>query len=50
MTLYIAVALVLLALLYAGHDAVSVAIGRRALGRSVRRRTTPPRDDRSDRR
>jgi IS605 OrfB family transposase len=32
------------------HDAAAVAIGRRALGRPIRRRTAPPRDDRSDRR
>lgn len=32
------------------HDAAAVAIGRRALGHTVRRRTAPPRDDRSDRR
>ncbi len=32
------------------HDAASIAIGRRALGHPVRRRTAPPRDDRSDRR
>jgi IS605 OrfB family transposase len=32
------------------HDAASVAIGRRALGHPVRRRTAPPRDDQSDRR
>ncbi|WP_425824641.1 IS200/IS605 family accessory protein TnpB-related protein [Streptomyces fractus] len=32
------------------HDAASVAIGRRALGHPIRRRTTPPRDDQSDRR
>ncbi|WP_317443103.1 transposase [Streptomyces collinus] len=32
-----------------GHDAAAVAIGRRALGHSVRRRTAPPPDDRSDR-
>ncbi|MEU9120242.1 IS200/IS605 family accessory protein TnpB-related protein [Streptomyces sp. NPDC048506] len=32
------------------HDAASVAIGRRALGHPIRRRTAPPRDDRSDRR
>ncbi|WP_435108386.1 hypothetical protein [Nocardiopsis synnemataformans] len=32
------------------HDAASVAIGRRALGHSIRRRTAPPHDDRSDRR
>jgi hypothetical protein len=33
-----------------GHDAASIAIGRRALGHPIRRRTAPPRDDRSDRR
>jgi IS605 OrfB family transposase len=32
------------------HDAASIAIGRRAQGYPVRRRTAPPRDDRSDRR
>ncbi|MFF3619726.1 IS200/IS605 family accessory protein TnpB-related protein [Streptomyces sp. NPDC002467] len=32
------------------HDAASIAIGRRALGHPIRRRTTPPHDDRSDRR
>ncbi|MEO6085000.1 MAG: IS200/IS605 family accessory protein TnpB-related protein [Umezawaea sp.] len=32
------------------HDAASVAIGRRALGYPIRRRTAPPRDDQSDRR
>ncbi|WP_330332278.1 transposase [Streptomyces sp. NBC_00536] len=32
------------------HDAASVAIGRRALGHPIRRRTAPPHDDRSDRR
>ncbi|MFI9365131.1 IS200/IS605 family accessory protein TnpB-related protein [Kitasatospora sp. NPDC053057] len=32
------------------HAAASVAIGRRALGHAIRRRTAPPRDDRSDRR
>jgi hypothetical protein len=31
------------------HDAASVAIGRRALGYPIRRRTTPPHHDRSDR-
>ncbi|MGW5866685.1 IS200/IS605 family accessory protein TnpB-related protein [Streptomyces sp. NPDC055239] len=31
------------------HDAASVAIGRRALGHSIRRRTAPPHDDQSDR-
>ncbi|MEO6082402.1 MAG: IS200/IS605 family accessory protein TnpB-related protein [Umezawaea sp.] len=31
------------------HDAASVAIGRRALGFPIRRRTAPPRDDQSDR-
>ena len=31
------------------HDAASVAIGRRALGHPIRRRTAPPRDDQSDR-
>ncbi|MFE3462020.1 IS200/IS605 family accessory protein TnpB-related protein [Nocardiopsis aegyptia] len=30
------------------HDAAAVAIGRRALGRPVRRRTVPPRHHRSD--
>ncbi|WP_240351250.1 transposase [Streptomyces olivoreticuli] len=30
------------------HDAASIAIGRRALGYPVRRRTAPPHDDRSD--
>ncbi|MEV1049822.1 IS200/IS605 family accessory protein TnpB-related protein [Streptomyces sp. NPDC049887] len=32
------------------HDAASVAIGRRALGHRIRRRTAPPHDDQSDRR
>ncbi|WP_107500269.1 IS200/IS605 family element transposase accessory protein TnpB [Streptomyces swartbergensis] len=32
------------------HDAAAVAIGRRALGHPIRRRTAPPRDDRRDRR
>ncbi|MGW2203848.1 IS200/IS605 family accessory protein TnpB-related protein [Streptomyces sp. NPDC001774] len=32
------------------HDAAAVAIGRRAQGHPIRRRTAPPRDDRSDRR
>ncbi|MGP8300269.1 IS200/IS605 family accessory protein TnpB-related protein [Streptomyces inhibens] len=32
------------------HDAASVAIGRRALGHPIRRRTAPPRDDQRDRR
>ncbi|MFJ9457376.1 IS200/IS605 family accessory protein TnpB-related protein [Kitasatospora sp. NPDC101447] len=32
------------------HDAASVAIGRRALGYPIRRRTAPPHDDQSDRR
>lgn len=32
------------------HDAASVAIGRRALGYPIRRRTTPPHHDQSDRR
>ncbi|GGU79549.1 hypothetical protein GCM10010178_83060 [Lentzea flava] len=31
------------------HDVASIAVGRRALGYSVRRRTAPPRDDQSDR-
>ncbi|MFD7873845.1 IS200/IS605 family accessory protein TnpB-related protein [Streptomyces sp. NPDC059766] len=31
------------------HDAASIAIGRRALGHPIRRRTTPPPHDRSDR-
>jgi hypothetical protein len=30
------------------HDAASIAIGRRAQGHSIRRRTTPPRTHRSD--
>ncbi|WP_328975739.1 transposase [Streptomyces canus] len=30
------------------HDAASIAIGRRALGHPIRRRTTPPHDDQSD--
>ncbi|WP_406393291.1 IS200/IS605 family accessory protein TnpB-related protein [Streptomyces sp. NBC_00887] len=32
------------------HDAAGIAIGRRALGYPIRRRTAPPRDDQSDRR
>ncbi|GAB2712780.1 transposase [Kitasatospora kifunensis] len=32
------------------HDSAAVAIGRRALGHSIRRRTAPPHDDQSDRR
>ncbi|GHJ39902.1 transposase [Streptomyces sp. TS71-3] len=32
------------------HDSAAVAIGRRALGHRIRRRTTPPHDDQSDRR
>jgi IS605 OrfB family transposase len=32
-----------------GHDAASIAIGRRALGHPIRRRTAPPHDDQSDR-
>ncbi|MCX5422208.1 transposase [Streptomyces sp. NBC_00078] len=32
------------------HDAAGIAIGRRALGHSIRRRTAPPHDDQSDRR
>ncbi|WP_329053500.1 transposase [Streptomyces violaceus] len=32
------------------HDGASVAIGRRALGHRIRRRTAPPHDDQSDRR
>jgi IS605 OrfB family transposase len=32
------------------HEAAAVAIGRRALGYPIRRRTAPPRDDQSDRR
>jgi IS605 OrfB family transposase len=32
------------------HDAASIAIGPRALGHPIRRRTTPPHDDQSDRR
>ncbi|MGW5280139.1 IS200/IS605 family accessory protein TnpB-related protein [Streptomyces collinus] len=32
-----------------GHDAAAVAIGRRALGHPIRRRTAPPPHDRSDR-
>ncbi|GLY88490.1 hypothetical protein Airi02_064190 [Actinoallomurus iriomotensis] len=32
------------------HDAAGIAIGRRALGHRIRRRTAPPHDDRSDRR
>ena len=32
------------------HDAAGVAIGRRALGHPIRRRTAPPHDDQSDRR
>ncbi|MFI9580663.1 IS200/IS605 family accessory protein TnpB-related protein [Streptomyces sp. NPDC052236] len=31
------------------HDAAAVAIARRALGHPIRRRTTPPRNDQSDR-
>ncbi|WP_200815944.1 transposase [Nocardiopsis sp. JB363] len=31
-----------------GHDAASIAIGRRAQGHPIRRRTTPPRTHRSD--
>ncbi|MFD7453789.1 IS200/IS605 family accessory protein TnpB-related protein [Kitasatospora sp. NPDC059827] len=31
------------------HDSAAVAIGRRALGHPIRRRTAPPHDDRSDR-
>ncbi|MCX4535865.1 transposase [Streptomyces sp. NBC_00841] len=31
------------------HDAAGIAIGRRALGHPIRRRTTPPPHDRSDR-
>ncbi|WP_460349315.1 nuclease/transposase family protein [Actinoallomurus acanthiterrae] len=31
------------------HDAASIAIGRRALGHPIRRRTTPPHHDQSDR-
>jgi IS605 OrfB family transposase len=31
------------------HDAAGIAIGRRALGHPIRRRTTPPHDDQSDR-
>jgi len=31
------------------HDAAAVAIGRRALGHPIRRRTAPPRNDQSDR-
>ncbi|MFI9586888.1 IS200/IS605 family accessory protein TnpB-related protein [Streptomyces sp. NPDC052236] len=31
------------------HDAASIAVGRRALGHPIRRRTTPPHPDRSDR-
>ncbi|MBE1608279.1 transposase [Actinopolymorpha pittospori] len=31
------------------HDAAGIAIGRRALGHPVRRRTAPPHDDQSDR-
>jgi IS605 OrfB family transposase len=31
------------------HDAASIAIGRRAQGHPIRRRTTPPRHDQSDR-
>ncbi|NML53149.1 transposase [Streptomyces sp. R302] len=31
------------------HDAASIAIGRRAQGHPIRRRTAPPRDDQSDR-
>ncbi|MCG0285001.1 IS200/IS605 family accessory protein TnpB-related protein [Streptomyces sp. PSAA01] len=32
------------------HDSAAVAIGRRALGHRIRRRTAPPHDDQSDRR
>jgi IS605 OrfB family transposase len=32
------------------HEAAAVAIGRRAQGHPIRRRTTPPHDDQSDRR
>ncbi|MGJ5891632.1 IS200/IS605 family element transposase accessory protein TnpB [Streptomyces niveiscabiei] len=32
------------------HDAASIAIGRRAQGHPIRRRTAPPRDEQSDRR
>jgi IS605 OrfB family transposase len=32
------------------HDAASIAIGRRALGHPIRRRTAPPHHDQSDRR
>ncbi|MBT2488920.1 transposase [Streptomyces sp. ISL-96] len=32
------------------HDAASIAIGRRALGHPIRRRTAPPRDDQRDHR
>lgn len=32
------------------HDAAGIAIGRRALGHQIRRRTAPPHDDQSDRR
>ncbi|WP_207756088.1 transposase [Nonomuraea cypriaca] len=32
------------------HDAASIAIGRRALGHPIRRRTAPPHDGQSDRR
>ncbi|WOX26440.1 transposase [Streptomyces solicathayae] len=32
------------------HDAAGIAIGRRALGHPIRRRTAPPHDDQSDRR
>ncbi|MGW1260142.1 IS200/IS605 family accessory protein TnpB-related protein, partial [Streptomyces sp. NPDC002513] len=31
------------------HDAASIAIGRRALGHPIRRRTAPPPHDQSDR-
>ncbi|MFE9438822.1 IS200/IS605 family accessory protein TnpB-related protein [Streptomyces sp. NPDC006602] len=31
------------------HDAASIAVGRRALGHPIRRRTTPPHSDQSDR-
>ncbi|WP_405545531.1 transposase [Streptomyces phaeochromogenes] len=31
------------------HDAASIAVGRRALGHPIRRRTAPPHDDQSDR-
>ncbi|KUN73450.1 transposase [Streptomyces canus] len=32
------------------HDAASIAVGRRALGHPIRRRTAPPHDNQSDRR